>query len=102
MTDVLITVGKVLLTFVVGLGAVVFIVWGERKVAVEEGRLVLPEDMIRMGIINRHGAGTPMRIAFLENWAVSGCAPSIATTSGAMTLFIAGPMMERSSGCSTS
>ncbi len=51
-----------------------FPVWGERKVAVEEGRLVLPEDMIRMGIINRHGAGTPMRMAFLQNWGDWRCA----------------------------
>lgn len=51
-----------------------FPVWGERKVAVEDGRLVLPEDMIRMGIINRHGAGTPMRMAFLQNWGDWRCA----------------------------
>lgn len=42
--------------------------WGEREVAVRDGRLVLPDDMIRMGVINRHGAGTPMRVAFMENW----------------------------------
>ncbi|MCA0996741.1 adenine deaminase [Alloyangia pacifica] len=45
-----------------------FPVWGERRVEVANGRLVLPDDMIRMGIVNRHGAGTPMRTAFLENW----------------------------------
>ncbi|WP_353474822.1 adenine deaminase C-terminal domain-containing protein [Salipiger sp. H15] len=45
-----------------------FPVWGERRVAVEDGGLVLPEDMIRMGIVNRHGADTPMRVAFLESW----------------------------------
>ncbi|MCT4369244.1 adenine deaminase [Yangia mangrovi] len=51
-----------------------FPVWGERRVAVEDGRLVLPEDMIRMGIVNRHGAGTPMRVAFLESWGDWRCA----------------------------
>ncbi|WFE74784.1 adenine deaminase [Roseinatronobacter sp. S2] len=42
--------------------------WGTRIVDVAQDRLVLPADMIRMGIINRHGAATPMRVAFLENW----------------------------------
>lgn len=45
-----------------------FPVWGERTVSVENGRLVLPDDMIRMAVINRHGRNTPMRVAFLENW----------------------------------
>jgi NADH-quinone oxidoreductase subunit H len=35
VTGVLIVIGKVLLTFVVGLGAVVFLVWGERKVVAD-------------------------------------------------------------------
>ncbi|MBE9636786.1 adenine deaminase [Salipiger mangrovisoli] len=51
-----------------------FPVWGERKVAVEDGKLALPDDMIRMGIVNRHGAGTPMRVAFLETWGDWRCA----------------------------
>lgn len=42
--------------------------WGERTVEVVDGHLALPSDMIRMAIMNRHGAGTPMRVAFLENW----------------------------------
>ncbi|MBR3369341.1 MAG: adenine deaminase [Rhodobacteraceae bacterium] len=42
--------------------------WGTRIVDVAQDQLVLPADMIRMGIINRHGAQTPMRVAFLENW----------------------------------
>ncbi|RMF35570.1 MAG: adenine deaminase [Alphaproteobacteria bacterium] len=42
--------------------------WGERVVEIRDGRLVLPGDMIRMAVINRHGRGTPLRVAFLENW----------------------------------
>jgi len=42
--------------------------WGERKVPVQDGKLVLPDDMIRMAICNRHGQNTPTRVAFLENW----------------------------------
>ncbi len=45
-----------------------FPVWGTREVPVEEGHLVLPEDMIRMAIANRYGAQTPVQVAFLENW----------------------------------
>ncbi|WP_255356778.1 adenine deaminase [Thioclava sp. SK-1] len=42
--------------------------WGQRDVAVHNGVLCLPNDMIRMAVINRHGANTPARVAFLENW----------------------------------
>jgi adenine deaminase len=42
--------------------------WSERLIRVTDGVLDLPQDMIRMSIINRHGADTPMRVAFLENW----------------------------------
>ncbi|AJE47844.1 adenine deaminase [Celeribacter indicus] len=42
--------------------------WGERELAVGTGALRLPDDMIRMAVVNRHGANTPVRIAFLENW----------------------------------
>lgn len=42
--------------------------WGERQVDVQDGRLVLPDDMIRMAICNRYGQYTPTRVAFLENW----------------------------------
>ncbi len=42
--------------------------WGRREVAVSDGNLVLPDDMIRMAVVNRHGARTPVRVAFLENW----------------------------------
>ncbi len=45
-----------------------FPVWGEREVEVENGNLVLPEDMIRMAIANRYGRNTPVRVAFLEDW----------------------------------
>ncbi|MCY4166658.1 MAG: amidohydrolase family protein [Rhodobacter sp.] len=45
-----------------------FPVWGTRDVDVEGGKLVLPEDMIRMAAANRHGRNTPVRNAFLENW----------------------------------
>ena len=44
--------------------------WGERVVPTHDGLLVLPDDMIRMAIINRYGRNTPMRVAFLENWGV--------------------------------
>ena len=42
--------------------------WGSRRVGVTDGRLDLPGDMIRMAVTNRYGAGTPVRVAFLENW----------------------------------
>lgn len=45
-----------------------FPVWGERTIRTENGNLVLPDDMIRMAVINRYGRNTPMRVAFLENW----------------------------------
>ncbi len=45
-----------------------FPVWGERQVDVDDGRLVLPPDMIRMAVANRYGTETPVRVAFLENW----------------------------------
>lgn len=42
--------------------------WGERVVSTHDGLLVLPDDMIRMAIINRYGRNPTMRVAFLENW----------------------------------
>lgn len=42
--------------------------WGTRQVPVENNALVLPDEMIRMAISNRHGRATPTRVAFLENW----------------------------------
>ncbi|MEP3276865.1 MAG: adenine deaminase C-terminal domain-containing protein [Stappiaceae bacterium] len=42
--------------------------WGERNVAIHEGKLVLPDDMIRMAVCNRYDRKTPTRVAFLENW----------------------------------
>lgn len=42
--------------------------WGERQVDVQDEKLVLPHDMIRMAICNRYGQNTPTRVAFLENW----------------------------------
>ena len=45
-----------------------FPVWGERDVDVEDGKLVLPDDMIRMAVANRYGRNSPVRVAFLENW----------------------------------
>ncbi len=44
--------------------------WGARTVEVRDGTLALPDDMIRMAIVNRYGAGTPVRVAFLENWGI--------------------------------
>lgn len=45
-----------------------FPVWGARDVDVKTGVVALPDDMIRMAIANRYGRGTPVRVAFLENW----------------------------------
>jgi len=45
-----------------------FPVWGSQTVTVKDGKLVLPDDMIRMAIVNRYGRNTPVRVAFLENW----------------------------------
>lgn len=45
-----------------------FPVWGTRDVQVENGSLVLPDDMIRMAIARRYGDSSPVRVAFLENW----------------------------------
>ena len=42
--------------------------WGERSVRSENGKLALPDDMIRIAIVNRYGRGTPVRVAFMENW----------------------------------
>jgi adenine deaminase len=42
--------------------------WGERVVRAENGKLVLPDDMIRIAIVNRYGPGAPVRVAFMENW----------------------------------
>jgi len=42
--------------------------WSERCVEVRNGVLMLPEGMIRMGVANRYGRRTPMRVAFLEHW----------------------------------
>jgi adenine deaminase len=42
--------------------------WGERIVPVQKGKLVLPDDMIRMAITNRFGRATATRVAFLQNW----------------------------------
>ena len=63
--------------------------WGEREVTVEDGQLVLPEDMIRMAMVNRHGAGTPPRLAFLENWGTwrGAFATSVSHDSHNLTIF---------------
>lgn len=45
-----------------------FPIWGERTVPVIDGSLVLPDDMIRMAVVNRYGRNTPVRVAFMENW----------------------------------
>ena len=42
--------------------------WGERVVTIKNDTLHLPDDMIRLAVVNRHGENTPPRIAFLENW----------------------------------
>lgn len=63
--------------------------WGERIVPVQDGRLALPDDMIRMAIVNRHGAGTPVRLAFLENWGTwrGAFATTVSHDSHNLTLF---------------
>ncbi|WP_298958018.1 adenine deaminase C-terminal domain-containing protein [uncultured Roseibium sp.] len=45
-----------------------FPVWGSRTVDVEAGKLILPDDMIRMAVANRYGQNAPVRVAFLEKW----------------------------------
>lgn len=45
-----------------------FTQWGERVVSVKNGVLVCPDDLIQMAVVNRFAAGTPTRLAFLENW----------------------------------
>ncbi|WP_425040664.1 adenine deaminase [Primorskyibacter sp. S187A] len=66
-----------------------FPVWGRRIVGVQDGRLVLPEDMIRMAILNRYAAGAPMRVAFLENWGTwrGAFATTVSHDSHNLTLF---------------
>jgi adenine deaminase len=66
-----------------------FPVWGAREVQVRGNDLVLPDDMIRMAIINRYGRNTPMRVAFLENWGVwrGAFATSVSHDSHNLTVF---------------
>lgn len=45
-----------------------FPVWGRRAVPVVGGKLALPDDMVRMAVVNRYGGGTPARVAFLQGW----------------------------------
>ena len=42
--------------------------WGNREVAVKNGHAQCPSDMTRMAVLNRFGARTPPRIAFLGQW----------------------------------
>ena len=42
--------------------------WGRAVLRSEDGKLILPEDMIRMAVVNRYGRETPARVAFMENW----------------------------------
>nr|WP_321446056.1 adenine deaminase C-terminal domain-containing protein [uncultured Cohaesibacter sp.] len=42
--------------------------WSERWVPIQNGVLTLPDDMMRMAIVNRHGQHTPVRVAFMEQW----------------------------------
>lgn len=66
-----------------------FPVWGSRECQVAEGNVVLPDDMIRMAVINRYGAGTPACVAALENWGVwdGAFASSISHDSHNLTVF---------------
>lgn len=66
-----------------------FPVWGERQVATRDGRLVLPQDMIRMAVVNRYGNGSPVRVAFLENWGAwrGAFATSVSHDSHNLTVF---------------
>lgn len=63
--------------------------WGERTLSVKDGKLVLPDDMIRMAVANRYGAGTPTRVAFMENWGTwrAAFATSVSHDSHNLTMF---------------
>lgn len=45
-----------------------FPVWGEQEIRSDDGKIVLPDDMIRMAVANRYGRSTPVRVAVMENW----------------------------------
>lgn len=45
-----------------------FTKWGKRSVKTENGFVVPPEDATLMAIINRFGAGSSAKLAFLINW----------------------------------
>lgn len=42
--------------------------WGEALVQTRNGKAILPEQMIRMAVVNRYGRKTPVQVAFMENW----------------------------------
>lgn len=42
--------------------------WSERTLTTSGGTLDLPQDMIRMAIVNRYAADAPVRVALMENW----------------------------------
>ncbi len=42
--------------------------WGERTLTTSGGTLDLPDDMIRIAIVNRYVPGAPVRVALMENW----------------------------------
>ena len=46
-----------------------FTKWGERTVTAHDGSAVLPDDVIVMAVIHRHGKADPTpRLAILEDW----------------------------------
>lgn len=45
-----------------------FTQWSERDVDVVDGRVICPDDMIQMAVINRFGGEHPPRMALLEEW----------------------------------
>lgn len=45
-----------------------FTQWGVRDVEVKDGFARCPSDMTRMAVVNRFGAQTPVRMAFLAEW----------------------------------
>lgn len=66
-----------------------FTQWGEREVTVADGKIICPEDMTQMAVINRFGRDEPPRLALLEEWG-SWCgvfATTVSHDSHNLTLF---------------
>ncbi|MEL7345735.1 MAG: adenine deaminase C-terminal domain-containing protein, partial [Pseudomonadota bacterium] len=44
--------------------------WAEAVVEAQDGKLALPDGLIRMAVVNRYGRNTPVRVAYMENWGI--------------------------------